>query len=61
MSWWPDVAPMFGYRQRDGAYAAAHAGRIPLEFLPGPKGKLLVRTAELRRVLGLDEPAPVAS
>lgn len=52
---------MFGYRQRDGAYAAAHAGRIPLEFLPGPKGKLLVRTAELRRVLGLDEPAPVAS
>jgi hypothetical protein len=61
LPWWPGVARMFGYRSRTSAYEAAHEGRVPLEFLPGPRGKLLVRTAELRRVVGLDEPERVAS
>jgi len=57
------VAPAFGYKDRGAALAAAHRGAIDLHFVRGSNARLFVRTAELLRVLGLDDDtsAPAAS
>jgi hypothetical protein len=55
---WPTAAQAVGIRSRTTAYKAAHEGRLPFRVIEiGSQGRLVVPTAELRRVLGLD-PAP---
>jgi len=56
----PCAAKAFGIKSRMTAYRAAHDGRLPVRTLQVGV-RLVVSTAELRRVLGLDkEPAKAA-
>jgi hypothetical protein len=53
---WPDAARALNINSRQTAYRLANTGRLPVRTIQvGPRQ--VVATAELRRVLGLDEPA----
>ena len=53
----PDAAELVGVKSRQTAYRLAHAGKLPFRTLQVGR-QLVVPTAELRRALGFDDPAP---
>jgi hypothetical protein len=51
---WPDVAHALRIRTRSTAYRLAHGGKLPVRLIK-VGNRYLVRTAELRELVGIDE------
>lgn len=53
---WPDAARALSIRSQPTASRLAKSGKLPIEAIR-VGGRYVVRTADLRKLLGLDEPA----
>jgi hypothetical protein len=56
MRLWPDAAPALSIKTAPTASRLAKAGKLPVPVIR-VGGSWVVRTADLRKLLGMDEPA----